>query len=390
MAEDCAPVRFVGIDWAQDKHDVCVMDASGQVMHEKEVKHSAGCLDEFCQWLSSLTDSPSASVYVAIEVPHGPVVETLLEKGFAVFSLNPKQLDRFRDRFSVAGAKDDRLDALVLADSLRTDMPRYRRLRVDTPEVIELREWSRMHGELKHEVNQLSNRMEAQLRRYYPQLLEVGRVTEMWLLDLWEKAPTPQKARRIRRPTLAELLKRRRIRRISAKSLEKALRQPSLTVAPGTTEAASAHIQLLVPRLRLALEHRERCEKQLQHLLDELHSDDSEEEECVPSDAVIMDSFPGLGTLTISALLAEASQAIRARDYFALRTLTGQAPVTRRSGKRLNVVSMRQACNERLRDALYHWSRVACQSDPYCKTQYAALRARGHGHARALRLETAS
>jgi hypothetical protein len=78
-----------------------------------------------CDWIASVAGEPH-TVAVAIEVPHGPVVDALLDRGFAVRAINPKQLDRLRDRFSVAGAKDDRRDARVAASGLRTDSHLFR------------------------------------------------------------------------------------------------------------------------------------------------------------------------------------------------------------------------------------------------------------------------
>ena len=106
-----------------------------------------------------------ASVAVAIEVPHGPVVETLMERSFAVHSINPKQLDRFRDRVSPAGAKDDRLDALVLAASLRTDGHRFRYLQPGLAEIVELRELNRIARDLTVERVRLVNRIQQALWR---------------------------------------------------------------------------------------------------------------------------------------------------------------------------------------------------------------------------------
>ena len=103
-----------------------------------------------------------------------------------------------------------------------------------------------------------------------------------------------------------------------------------------------------------------------------------------PPDAAILLSLPGIGTVVLATLLAEASDALRRRDYHALRCLCGVAPVTRRSGKSLIVVR-RLAAHDRLRDAAYHWARVAAQRDPASRAKYRALRARGHGHARILR-----
>ncbi|MCT7377976.1 IS110 family transposase [Chelativorans sp. EGI FJ00035] len=102
---------FAGIDWATECHQVCLLDASGQPVGERSVSHGGGGLAEACDWLTERTGDEPAAIAVAIEVPHGPVVEALLEREFHVYAVNPKQLDRFRDRFSVAGAKDDRRDA---------------------------------------------------------------------------------------------------------------------------------------------------------------------------------------------------------------------------------------------------------------------------------------
>ena len=140
MAEDTLR-WWVGVDWAWATHQVCVLDATGQVVAEREVAHSGTGLAELGDWLRGVTGAAPATIGVAIEVPHGPVVESLLAQGFAVCAINPKQLDRFRDRFTVAGAKDDRRDARVLAEALRTEPGALRRLRREPATLLELREW---------------------------------------------------------------------------------------------------------------------------------------------------------------------------------------------------------------------------------------------------------
>lgn len=101
-------------------------------------------------------------------------------------------------------------------------------------------------------------------------------------------------------------------------------------------------------------------------------------------DVTILDSLPGVGRTVLATMLAEASDALQRRDYHALRNLCGSAPVTRRSGKS-RIVMRRRACNRRLSNAAFHWGRTAIQRDPASRAKYDALRARGHGHARALR-----
>jgi hypothetical protein len=104
---------FAGIDWASQTHQVCLIDGGGKIVGERGFAHGGAGLCELCSWLLTMTRGPAPAIAVAIEVPHGPVVEALLERGFQVHAINPKQLDRFRDRFTVAGAKDDRRDAHV-------------------------------------------------------------------------------------------------------------------------------------------------------------------------------------------------------------------------------------------------------------------------------------
>src|SRR5436190_16880835 len=150
---------FAGVDWGSERHQVCLLDAAGQVVGERAFRHGGAGLAALCDWLVSVAGEPSR-VAVAIEVPHGPVVDALLDRGFAVHAINPKQLERRRERVSVAGAKDDRRDARVAAGGLRTDPHLFRpvdslsggrphQLRVwGTPEDAAGQDWAsaRRHG----------------------------------------------------------------------------------------------------------------------------------------------------------------------------------------------------------------------------------------------------
>lgn len=379
---------FVGFDWASRQHRVCLIDAAGVRVAERDVSHDGTGLQELCVWLLKQTGAQQPQqIAVAIETPHGPVVEALLERGFAVFAINPKQLDRFRDRFSVAGAKDDSRDAFVLGTSLRTDRHAFRRLQVDDPLIIELREFSRIRDELQQDQARLANRLRDQLWRYFPQAAELSNdLTADWFIDLWQLVPSPAKAARANEKGIARILAAHRIRRIDAAEVLRILRQPPLAVAPGTVEAATAHIRTLIARLRLVNQQLKQAERRLDQLCDAIAAaaEAAPGQICEQRDVSILRSCPGLGRINIAALLAEAWQPLRQRDYHVLRTLSGVAPVTRRSGKSCMVVR-RYACNQRLALAMYHWARVATQCDPASKRRYAELRSRGHSHGRALR-----
>ena len=123
---------FAGIDWGSERHQVCILNCSGEIVAEHNFPHTGNGLAEMGRWLANFT-AETRNMAVAIEVPHGPVVDLLLDRGFVVYAINPKQLDRLRDRFSIAGSKDDRRDALVAASSLRTDSHLFRRVQASDP-----------------------------------------------------------------------------------------------------------------------------------------------------------------------------------------------------------------------------------------------------------------
>jgi len=383
---------YAGVDWASQKHDVWLTDGSGERLGLRNFVHGGEGLKQLCDWLIETSNAAPADIHVAIEVPHGPVVETLLERGFHVYAINPKQLDRFRDRFTMAGAKDDSRDAETMASSLRTDMRAFRKLGLADAVIIELREWSRMTEDLTAEKTRLANRLREQLWRYYPQMIELaGDVSAGWVLDLWQAVPTPAKAARVREKTVAKILKKHRIRRVDAPAALAILRKEALTVAPGTTEAATAHIRALAERLALVNRQLKDAHRQLDRINGELcapvaASDGETQPGQVQEqrDAAILDSLPGIGRINLATLLAEATDALQRRDYHALRCLCGAAPVTKRSGKS-RIVVRRLACHPRLANSLYHWARVAIQNDRRSRAKYDALRSRGHSHARALR-----
>jgi len=208
---------FVGIDWGSETHHVCVVNSDAQIVEDRKVRQSADGLAEFLQWLSALRGDSGVSVVGAIEVPHGAVVEMLLEHGFEVFSINPKQLDRFRDRYFPAGAKDDSRDAFVLADSLRTDQHCFRAVCASDPQIIRLRDLTRLDEELNFSFQRHCSQLRQQLQRYFPHVLAISTTAdEPWIWRLLELAPTPAKAAKLTLKRIEKLLGHCRIRRIEA------------------------------------------------------------------------------------------------------------------------------------------------------------------------------
>jgi len=394
---------YVGIDCGGATHQVGVLDAHGARVGERAVAHSGQALTAFAAWLHELAGPSLARVAVGLETPHGGPVALCLEHGAAVFTINPKQLERFRERASAAGAKDDRRDAFVAASALRTDRAAFHRLAPEAAALVQVRELSRVSDELREEAARLSNRLRAQLERYFPPLLAVvPAADEPWLWALLTLAPTPAAAARLSERRLTRLLRDYRIRRLSAADVRALLQAPALPVAPGTTEAVSAHVALLVPQLELVTRQHRACLAQLEAALTALAGPGDDPPAAAPPNADgaagpgpggvdglgtvvrLLGSLPGVGVGVAGVLLAEAAPALLAGDYHALRTHGGTAPVTKQSGKQRLVV-MRHACNQRLRTALFHWARVSIQHDSAAHRYYATLRARGHSHARTLR-----
>lgn len=391
------PTTFVGIDWATEEHVVNVLDVNGELVEELTVEHSGKAIHRLAERLADRADGIESRVCVAIEVPRGALVEMMIERGFRVFALNPKQLDRFRDRFFPSGAKDDSKDAFVLAHSLITDRGCFREVQLDDPLIVQIREYVRVHDDLRQERNRIASRLRDSLIRYFPAVLKIARdVDEPWILELLERAPTPDRAGRLKVGTIDKLLRKHRIRRITANEVATALRAEPLRLTPGSVEAASAHVALMIPRLRLVQQQSKIVRRRLDSLLESLapaEREDPDEEPSEHRDAEIILSLPGAGTIVTATVLGEAAQAIRDRDYSALRAHAGVAPITKQTGKRKHgkagsrrpTVIMRRGANGRLRNALYHWARVASMCDPASKRYYAAQRSRGHTHGRALR-----
>jgi transposase len=377
---------YVGIDWGSESHAVCLVDATGRRREEQHIVHTADAVQACLEWIITSAGVAPAQIAVAIETPRGALIDACLAGGLLVFAVNPKQLDRFRDRHTVAGAKDDRRDAWVLADSLRTDAAAFQRVHQEDPVVVQLRELSRAEDDLDGEFRRLANQLRSQVYRLVPALLTLcPGADEPWFWALLEAAPTPAAQRRLTRARADHLLRAHRIRRWRGADVIERLQAPSFPHAPGVVEAVEAQIRLILPRLEVVHAQRVACGRQLEQLLQQLRDrprDPAERGE--HRDIAILESLPGVGRKVAVTMLAEAAGPLAQRDYDRLRAHVGTAPVTTASGKR-RLVSMRRACNRRLRWAAYHWGRASVQHDAPSAAYYQALRARGHGHGRALR-----
>ena len=377
---------FVGIDWGSTTHHVCLLGADGSVRDSEQFPHGGAGQAALAQWLLDKAGSAPGQIGVAIETPRGPVVEGLLAAGFAVHAIGPAQIRGPRRRYSPSGAKDDRRDARMLARALRADPDLFRRLALEHPLALQLRERTRVVNELTRQATRYGNQIRQQLWGYFPQLLQIpdlrNPATLPWFIELWEKAKTPQKACQLPLRTLRNLLKRHGVRKLTAPALRDILKTPALTVAPGTAEAAIRALTSLFAQARATAQLLAQAERDVRELANALSQAEASDDR--PDDLTILLSITGVGIYVASTLLAEAYDLIRRRDYRALRARSGVAPISVASGKS-EWVTRRFAVQHELREAVYHWGRVASIHDPISKARYQALRARGYSHGRCVR-----
>jgi transposase len=376
---------LVGVDLGQWLHQACVLDANGEFLEERGFEHSLSALSIITDWLLNLAGNDAERIAVAIEKPHGAVVETLLNSGIAVFSINPKQVDRFRDRHSMSGAKDDRHDAFVLADALRTDGHRFQRLHLPPPEIVGMRELLKTRDQLVKNHVALSSQIRDLLTRCWPHLVSLAprdKALDSFFCELlqlfFDASETADLA-----PKVKDLVSKFRIRRVQPEQILETFQQSPLRVAPATIEATSAHLKLLLQQLLLVRRHRRDSDQLLEKWFRQQRATDEPY-----TDAAIIASFPGVGAFVLASVLSFAHDPVRLRNLDAFRSLSGIAPVTQKSGKRGQKkpkILMRRARSLPLNNALHHWARVAVLQDHAFKEHYDRLRERGHTHARTLR-----
>ena len=237
---------------------------------------------------------------------------------------------------------------------------------------------------------QLSQKIRAQLLRYFPAMWELaGALSGLWgalFLTLWERPPTPEQARRLRRATLHKVLRECRIRKRTVEEVYALFHQPALVVAPGVTEGAVETIQLLLAQLRLVNEQVKTLDRGITALLEELPAalgEAGDEAEEVDSLTRLL-SMKGAGTVVAAGLFGEASDLLVGGSFQQTRAYLGAAPVTKKSGKTERIYQ-RRAVNRDGQNALYHFAVAAIAADPGFQRQKEVLKARGHNHARILR-----
>jgi transposase len=360
-----------GIDWARDDHAVSVVNARGREICRRSVEHSAAGLRELLAVLAR-----NGAREAAIERTDGPVVDALLSAGITVVVISPNQIKNLRGRYGSAGNKDDRFDAYVLADTLRTDRARLASLTPDSPATVALRRACRARKDLVSHRVAVAGQLRAHLRNAFP-----GAV------GLFAEIDSPISLRFLARFTTqdrADWLSPRRLAAWLASTgysgrTDPAVLHARLAAAPRGATGEDGTAQACVTAALHAV---------LTTLADQIKALSGQigEQLARHADAHIFTSLPRSGTVRAARLLAEIGDCrTRFPTPEALACLAGAAPSTRQSGK-VRAVSFRWSCDKQLRDAVTDFAGDSRRASPWAADLYQRARARGHDHPHAVRI----
>jgi len=369
---------FVGDDWAEDHHDVEVMDQAGKVLAKRRLPEGAAGIAQLHELIGRYlpADAADAEVVIGIETDRGPWVAALVAAGYVVFPVNPLQASRYRERHGVSGAKSDGADAHMLADMVRTDSHQLRPAAGDSPEAEAIKVVARTHKTLIWERTRHVQRLRHQLREYFPAALAAFEDLDAPdALELLAKAPDPVRAAKLTRAQVAAALKRARRRTIADKTaaILAALRSDQLRQPAALTAAYAATASALIAVITALNEQVKTLEEQVREHFGR------------HPDAEIYLSQPGMGAVLGARVLGEfGDDPHRYADGKARKNYAATSPITRASGKK-KVVAARFIHNDRLVDALNAQAFAALNASPGARAFYDDLRARGLEHNDALR-----
>ena len=367
---------FIGDDWAEDHHDVCLMDENGKRLTARRLPEGLTGVRQLHELIAGHAEEPD-QVVIGIEIDRGLWVGALTAAGYQVFAVNPLAVARYRDRHHVSGAKSDAGDAKLLADLVRTDQHNHRPIAGDSADAEAIKVLARTHQSLIWARTRQTNTLRSALREYYPAALDVfENLAHGDALGVLGRAPTPAEGARLDLPAIQSALKRGgRQRNIAARAREirAALRTEQLSAPPAVAAAFGATTRATVGIVT-----------ELNRQIAELETTLREHFETHP-DADIYRSLPGLGDVLGARVLGEfGDDPNRYTDAKSRRNYAGTSPLTVASGKKRAVLA-RHVRNRRLYDAIDQWAFCAITHSPGARAFYDQHRAAGDTHHQALR-----
>ena len=370
-AEPSPPRVCAGLDWAKDDHVVCVLGTAGEVLDRFTVNHTAAGLKSLIARLLA-----AGAVEIGIERGDGPVIEALLATELSVFVISPNQIKNLRSRYGSAGNKDDRFDAYVLADVVRTDRRRLTPLTRSSPTTQALRSAVRARRDLvQHRVG-AANQLRAHLEIVFPGVVGLfAHLDSAVSLTFLERFTTQTHADWLTVTRLSSWLTKIGY---SGKVDPQVLHARLLAAPAGPTRSDAALDATVTSGFVAVL-------RTLNAQIEALATIITEQLHLHP-DAAVVTSLPRSGTIRAARLLAEIGDA-RGRFPTAesLACLAGVAPSTRQSGK-VKAVTFRWAADKELRDALCDFAGDSRRANLWAADLYNRARARGHDHPHAVRI----
>jgi transposase len=376
---------FVGDDWAEDHHDVEIVDEDGTVLARRRLPegldgvtrlHALVAEHTPAEWANLDPAEAAGMVKVGIETDRGPWVAALVASGYEVFAINPLSAARYRERHSTSGAKSDTADAHLLAEIVRLDRAHHRPVAGDSALGEAIKLTARTHQSLVWDRTRHLLRLRAVLRDFFPAALKAFPDLDATdALELLRRAPEPDQAARLSKATIGAALRRARRRDPEAKTseLQTILRAEELRQPPVIQSAYAAIVTSQVSLI-------EALNTQIERLGEVVAAHFGRH-----PDAEIYASQPGLGVILAARVLGEfGDDPHRYADARARKSYAGTAPITRASGTK-RIVLARYARNRRLGDALQQWAFCSLRGSPGAHAYYQQLRARNIGHQAALR-----
>jgi transposase len=367
---------FVGDDWAEDHHDVYLMNDTGDRLASQRLPEGLAGISRLHELIAEHAEDP-AQVVIGIETDRGLWVDALTAAGYQVFAINPLAVARYRDRHHLSGAKSDASDAKLLADLVRTDRHNHRRIAGDSPDAEAIKVLARAHQNLIWARTRHSNALRSALREYYPAALETfENLADRDALAILGRAPTPADAKRLSVSKIRAALKAAgRQRNLDTRALEiqEILRTPQLAAPAAVTAAFGASTRAAVGIIA-----------ELNRQIADLEAELATHFEAHP-DADIYRSLPGLGVILGARVLGEfGDDPNRYTDAKSRKNYAGTSPLTIASGKK-HAVLARHVRNRRLYDAVDQWAFCAITRSPGARAYYDQRRAAGDLHHQALR-----
>jgi transposase len=369
---------FVGDDWAEEHHDVELLNEAGRVLSRAKLPEGVAGITRLHSMIGEHLgeDEDNPTVVVGIETERGPWVQALIAAGYQIYAVNPLQAARYRERHTVSGAKSDTGDAHVLADMVRTDRHQLRPVAGDSAEAEAVKVLSRAHKTLIWERTRHQLRLRHALREFFPAaLVAFDDLTAVDALELLAVAPDPTAAAALSVDTISAALKkaRRHNRAAKAEAIAATLRAEHLGQPPVVAAAYAVTVRAQTAILTV-------LNTQIAEMGEQVEANFSKH-----PDADIYLSQPGLGAVLGARVLGEFGDAEkRYADGRARRNYAGTSPITRQSGKK-KVVMARYVHNDRLLDALGRQALSALRASPGARAYYDRIRARGTSHHAALR-----